>query len=571
MPDKEGLAEQRFAYLIPLVLIQAILYTALALFVRDNGWDDGAITLAYAKTFALDGKIALTPISETVEGFSSLSWFLLNSVFMWFHPSFNTMILISQLLTIASLCATTFVLDRLCQAFDLSRLIRFAVLLTFVLWGGAFSEAINGMEMGLFALSASLITLGFLRQYPLTSPFMIASIAIFISTRFESAFYIVFLALPLVSDARKRDFIVTGVISAAAFLLIAVFRYVAFSDFLPNTLWAKMQAPYTKSGLDAARSRFAGFIELPSLFAVPLIALIFGGNLSAVRKAIGPSYKRLGYLFFPIVGAVLFSLAIGSNVGGGYIGRMVFFCVPHALVLMGFIIDRVTANATSSRRLQVAGVMFAVTILTSINIAFPFRYVAAAAAGGSFQVTPKSYADTGKIIDLARQKGGLPTITFMSPDIGGLGLCCEKIRVIDLGLLTNRTLARKGYKALPDLLKAERPQLIEAHWQWASVPRLYDIPFFQEHYRPAYFGETRLFVDDAFADALIAKNEACVVPLTDEAALRRFILSHRYKDNESTLDIFALVKAKSVVVLKALDKQKLCETSSSLDGAAARL
>jgi hypothetical protein len=245
---------------------------------------------------------------------------------------------------------------------------------------------------------------------------------------------------------------------------------------------------------------------------------------------------------------------------------MEFFCVPHALVLMGFIVDRITAGQPSNSRLRVAAGIFAVTILASIVIAFPFRYVAVAASGGTFQVTPKSYRETGEIVDLVRQKGGLSTITFLAPDVGGLGLCCDKIRVIDLGLLTNPTLAKKGYGALPDILKAERPQLIEAHWQWASVPGLYDIPYFEEHYRPAYIGETRLFIDDDFAQTLISKNEACVVPLSDESALRRFITSHRYKDNESTLDIFALVRGKSVVVLKALDKEKLCESAASQDG-----
>jgi hypothetical protein len=80
MPNKEGLGAQRVDFVVPLVLIQFLLMTVLALFVRDNGWDDGAITLAYARTFALDGKIALTGVSDPGEGFSSLSWFLLNFI-----------------------------------------------------------------------------------------------------------------------------------------------------------------------------------------------------------------------------------------------------------------------------------------------------------------------------------------------------------------------------------------------------------------------------------------------------------------------------------------------------------
>src|ERR1700761_5707952 len=73
-------------YLLALVPI------ALSLFLSVHGlkdsWDDGAITAAFSQTWAHTGKIALTPGSAVVEGFSSVLWFLVLSVpsFFGHHP-----------------------------------------------------------------------------------------------------------------------------------------------------------------------------------------------------------------------------------------------------------------------------------------------------------------------------------------------------------------------------------------------------------------------------------------------------------------------------------------------------
>ena len=76
-----GVSEsRRSGGLAIVVLVQFAALTAVCLLIGDNGWDDGAITLAFSRTFAQDGLIALTRHSEVVEGFSSVSWFLLNAV-----------------------------------------------------------------------------------------------------------------------------------------------------------------------------------------------------------------------------------------------------------------------------------------------------------------------------------------------------------------------------------------------------------------------------------------------------------------------------------------------------------
>ena len=86
----------------------------VCLLIGDNGWDDGAITLAFARTFARHGRVALTPRSEVVEGFSSVSWFLLNAFAALARPSYRAAIVIAQALSVLSLGACTALLARSC-------------------------------------------------------------------------------------------------------------------------------------------------------------------------------------------------------------------------------------------------------------------------------------------------------------------------------------------------------------------------------------------------------------------------------------------------------------------------
>jgi hypothetical protein len=52
------------------------IHSSIALAAGESTWDDGYITLAFARTFAETGHIRLTPFSEAVEGTTSPLWFL---------------------------------------------------------------------------------------------------------------------------------------------------------------------------------------------------------------------------------------------------------------------------------------------------------------------------------------------------------------------------------------------------------------------------------------------------------------------------------------------------------------
>src|SRR3954466_15727077 len=134
-----------------VVLLQCAALLAVCRLIGDNGWDDGAITLAFARTFAGHGRVALTPRSEVVEGFSSVSWFLLNSLAALARPSYRATLLIAQILSVLCIGACSALLARSCALLRLSRLFSTLTVIVFAAWGCSFSEAGNGMEMGLLA------------------------------------------------------------------------------------------------------------------------------------------------------------------------------------------------------------------------------------------------------------------------------------------------------------------------------------------------------------------------------------------------------------------------------------
>ncbi|NNL35038.1 MAG: hypothetical protein HKP35_04400, partial [Silicimonas sp.] len=91
-----------FSAALCALVIAALLATGYL--IGPRGWDDGAITVSFARTFALTGEFALTTISERVEGFSSLLYMALLSLLIPTDAGqMETQILISQWLTVASL------------------------------------------------------------------------------------------------------------------------------------------------------------------------------------------------------------------------------------------------------------------------------------------------------------------------------------------------------------------------------------------------------------------------------------------------------------------------------------
>ena len=188
-----------------VVLAQFSALIVVCSLIGDNGWDDGAITLAFARTFARHGRVALTPRSEVVEGFSSVSWFLLNALAGLARPSYRAAIFISQVLSALSICATTVLLARTCALLRLDRFFATLTVVAFAAWGCSFGEAGNGMEMGLLAAAFLLMVNELLSPQP--RMFWLATgVVLAVTTRFEALFYVGLLALSVISVPGRRAF-----------------------------------------------------------------------------------------------------------------------------------------------------------------------------------------------------------------------------------------------------------------------------------------------------------------------------------------------------------------------------
>jgi hypothetical protein len=515
--------------LASVVLVQLTALTVVCLLVGDNGWDDGAITLAFARTFAQHGRIALTSSSEVVEGFSTVSWFLLNGGVALVRPSYHGAILASQLLSVFSICASTVLLARSCSLLGFDKLFSYLTVLLFAGWGCSFFEASNGMEMGLLAVAFLLMVNELLSPRP-RLPWLAAGVVLAVTTRFEALAYVALLASAVLLLRQRRAFWVIFLTTAATVVVLSTWRLVVFADLVPNTYWAKRWPPYAEFD---ALGRLIGAVELPRFFVVPLVVLAllprFGFDLAGALRGRRPACLLLAA---PVLGAILVGGLVGRH--WGYDGRMPYFAFPLVLLLFSLTFSPWVQARRSNLRIAVtvgAGLCSLGASLQSL----PTSELAAALDGGSFGVSPRTYAETAQVVRRVAAAAELAHPTVLTPDVGGLALCCDELRVVDLSLLSNRLLARRGYAALPELLAAESPEVIEAHGPWASLGHLYALPYFRAHYLPAFAGATKLWVEREVAQAIASRGRGCLVPV-DHDELRVALAEHRYAGQDTPED-----------------------------------
>ena len=538
-----GLAVSRRGLAI-VVVAQFAALVAVGALIGDNGWDDGAITLAFSRTFARAGRVALTPQSEIVEGFSSVSWFLLNALPALARPTFHAAIFVSQVLAAAFICASTALLARTCALLGLDRLFSTLTVVTFAVWGCSFSEAGNGMEMGLLAVSFLVMVNELLSPQPRTL-WLAAGVALAVTTRFEAVLYVALLGLAVVSVPGRRGFWTIAVAGLGTVLLLTGWRLIAFSDFLPNTFWAKRWPPYAAFDV---WGRLRGAVELPSFFVAPVAALVAvrasGFDLAAALRT---HRRALLILAGPILGAVLMGGLIGK--AWGYYGRMPYFAFPLALLGTAVVFSAWVDARRSRFRIGATAALFLASAGVSLT-GFPWGPLGTAREGGSFGVTPHTYAESGRIVRRVAAAAELQRPSILTPDLGGLALCCDELRIVDLGMLSNRRLAHRGPAALAEVLESEAPDIVEAHWEWAAAGKLYDVPAFRGRYRPAFVGGTKLWLRHDVAQSIEDKGHGCWLP-ADRSDVQQALRAHRYRNHDLGADRRAFERPWLILALKA--------------------
>ncbi len=356
---------------------------------------------------------------------------------------------------------------------------------------------------------------------------------VFLTARFEAALYFAVFLGPLLTRGRWRTFLLMAAFGLAVFAAEEGWRWVRFADWLPNTVRAKMWPPYSGGGLsDAILSRAAALFE-PTVAALPLLAILAvlgivrggGGIRWTPPSAISP----LWIIAAPIAAVELFGLVGGRNAYGA-LGRMQLLALPFVLITAGLAFDALTPDLPGLRRRLILILAAALSIETSAFISAQPTLTALRTPrplGDDLGVTPANYRITGSVADDLRRRLELPRIVFMTPDIGGAALCCDNLRIVDLGMLANRRLARSGYSAIAEVLAAERPDVVEAHEVWARSSGVLSLPAFEAGYTALMAGRTRLYLRNDHARALVAEGLAAPCSLADAGCRQKALYDHR--------------------------------------------
>ncbi len=526
--------------------LQAVVGAFAVFVVRDRGWDDGAITLAFARTFAEHGRLALTAISDPVEGFSSPSWFLLNAAAAALRPGFAAAIAWSQVFATLCLMACSVLLFLIGRRLALTGGSLATALILFALSGPPIAETANGMEMALLAAAG----LAFVYSVYFGRSRLGAGLAavLFLGARFEAIFYYGLLIAPLLLEGRTRTAVILAGFGLILFGLEEWARLALFGELLPNTVFAKMHAPYSFPGLAALQSRLTAMMELVLLTAPLALAVAFLAlsNPEGLR-ALAPQRRALLILAAPIAAVELFALITGKN--QGYLGRMSFLGLPFALLLFALMYEALAQRLRPDVRRALLLIAAAATVEAGLSLSASTALAGVTPPQGASPVTPETYRRTGLSIDRLRQRLGLSKIAFLTPDVGGLGLCCQHIRVIDLGLLTSGPLALKGYGALPALMAAERPDVIEAHRGWAQASDLYDLALFKSDYRPALLDGLRVYVRADHAAWLLSHGQGSWCADQDPHCLDLALQRHRYVLDATRTDDVAFLNTGGFILL----------------------
>ncbi|MDQ1476130.1 MAG: hypothetical protein QOI01_213 [Mycobacterium sp.] len=461
----------------------------IALVVGTHGWDDGSITVAFARTFADSGRIAMTPLSEVVEGYSSPFWMLvLAATFRVLPLDFNGMLLASQLWAAIFAALGSALLYLLSRPFLKSA----ALPLSFVVFvsSGFFNETANGMEMT--ALSAAALAMIWALRTRGRMPFVFALAALIPWIRLEAAGYVIagaVLVAVVSRDYRRATALIGGALVSV--VVLTGLRLAIFDSVLPNTMLAKQSAPYPYSTTLAERLAGCKTVTKEILYVCAPGAIIAVGALLGRRPEPGVIHTALtrlrarsvtpviGYAAGYLAGVAAANLVLGPN--WGYLGRMEQSSAAVAVMFVVYCVPR--ATRTLQAPLRLAGVVVALLLVAAYGVDHQ-RVDAVAHPGDAEAITPAAYRQTGEALEVVRRALGHESMSVLTPDIGGTSLCCTNLQVLDSGLLANGELARQGYVALGGYLTTNRPDAIVTHSVWSDASHLYELPYFRPNYSP---------------------------------------------------------------------------------------
>lgn len=477
-----------------LFVAAAIAQVVVAIRFWSLTWDDSAITLGFARTFAATGRIEPTPGSGVVEGYSTTLWMLLMAGAAKVLTSPAALLAGAKIVTLLLNVANLVLIRKWFKSWAGESTANLVA--GVVGFEAMFYETINGMETPLI-MTLVLVTLVLLpRSDRASRVFYLLCGALLLLTRWEAAWLLVpFLLVEFVRTKRLRGLGTWAAVFAGSNLL----RWMYFGSLLPNTIIAKQRVPYSlPSRRVALQQHLLEPVHL--LLSIKLIVVLFVATVAYdlllrsrkrgyVRAAEGIRYSwQLSFVVLFTVFSLILSLGIGRNWGPPF--RSFYSAWPFLI----FILIVPLMKRTTMRGAVIA--MLCVAAVTARHAYAHMRDLHAAEAPVYMpQITVDNIGRLGTLVSQVQEMSHRPSLTFAGPDMGGVMLNADHVRVVDLGLLCDRMLAREGFVAIgPYVLDQRRPDLIATHTMWTAYAGFERYPEFFATYRPVYFHGVRFFM-----------------------------------------------------------------------------
>jgi hypothetical protein len=479
-----------------LVALALVAQVAVAWRYWNLTWDDAAITLGFARTFAFTGRIEPTPGSGIVEGYSTTLWMLLMAAAARLVSSPAALLAFAKICTLLLNLANVLLIRQWLRAWTpetVANLVAGTMGCELMLY-----ETINGMETPLMLTLILLMLL--LRSQPGRAAYAgyVLLGSAFVLTRWEAAWLLV--PFVLVERTGRR-----AVVSSAAWLSVFVVsnlvRWRYFGSVIPNTIIAKRGPPYTDPHLGIGRQILTHLSAAGSIlgYCEVMLVILFGSFVGSyllehtpVTKLLQAALRaswQLRFCFLFLAFSLLLTVGIGPNWGpparAFYCGWCFLFC----LLLLPVLSDRNCRPWIPAALCLIAVVQLASRI-REMNSAFVPAYMPGA--------TVARVALVSDALAEVQSASGRESLVFAGPDMGGVLLYSKGVRVVDLGMLCDPVLARRSYRIETSyVLDQRKPDAIEIHKEWDTISIFDTSPVFFARYRPVYVDGIRMFLTRA--------------------------------------------------------------------------
>jgi hypothetical protein len=420
--------------LILVMLIITLIYQFLFL-----PWtnDDAFISFRYAENLAKGNGLVFNP-GERVEGFSNFLWVMALALFnlIGFVP-----LVISKGLSFLILLILIFLTYRTARSYSLSQIPSIFCSLGVALSSGLAYYAMSGLETVFYAFL--LLFAVYLNQKSESGSnqkylyLLFGILAAAALTRPEGILFLLFTSAYQVIKkitAKTGPPIKTLITAQGPFYLIygffILFRYLYYSELLPNTYYAKPQGTFVEPGLSAFYTNLTKALLSGSFLLIPILFLLIK------RRYL----KKFSYpIFFCLI-----QLGFMSYTGDWMsFGRFFLPVLPLSLILFFAITDPSTNSQSSSpNRSTMLGISIAILILfAAANI---FQAVRAQAHKQDYPylvMNTSGLTQTGKWLN---EK--LPEDTRIATKRQGAVPFYSKKRSIDILGLTEKNIARIIYE-----------------------------------------------------------------------------------------------------------------------------